>query len=240
MDDNIIYGRIPVINALLSKSKPVRIFLKSSDERIEKLAKEKNVAIKRVTQAELDKLTDKSNHQGVCCSLPRFVYADLKTELSKIDSKKESTILILDGIEDPVNFGSMIRTSVAFGVDMIIIGKNRQVQVNGTVAKVATGSQVFIPIVQVANISQAIAELKKHQFWMVAAAGEGDSVYDEIDYSGKIGLIIGSEGFGISKLVRKNSDFIASIPMNNDVTALNASIACSIFLAQISSYRRHK
>lgn len=240
MDNNIIYGRIPVINALLSNNKPIRIFIKGTDEKIETLAKTNNVAIKRVTQSELDKLTDRSNHQGVCCSMPQFVYADLKKELVKIDNKSEATILILDGIEDPVNFGSMIRTSVAFGVDMIIIGKNRQVQVNGTVAKVATGSQVFIPIVQVTNISQTIAELKKHHFWIVAAAGEGESVYDEINYSGKIALIIGSEGDGISQLVRKNSDFLASIPLSNQVTALNASIACSVFLAQISSYRRHK
>lgn len=240
MDDNIVFGRIPVINALVSKQKPIRIFLKGDDEEIISLAREKNVPIKKVTQAELDKLTDKSNHQGVCCSLPHFAYADFKTELARIDKDENSTILILDGVEDPVNFGSMIRTSVAFEVDMIIIGKNRQVQVNGTVAKVATGAQVFIPIVQVANISQTITELKKHYFWIVAAAGEGKDAYDEIDYSGKIALVIGSEGFGISKLVKRNSDFLASIPMTSNVTALNASIACSVFLAQIASYRRHK
>ncbi len=240
MDDNIIFGRIPVKNALLGKVKPIRVFVKDREDDIIALAKMKSVAVKIVSQQELDQLTDKSNHQGVCCSMPRFQYADLNATLEKIKNKKDSTIVILDGIEDPVNFGSIIRTSAAFGVDMIMISKNRQVQVTSTVCKVATGAQTFIPIVKVTNISQAIQQLKNEGYWIVASAGEGKNVYDEIDYSGKIGLVVGSEGFGISRLVRENSDFIASIPLKNDVTALNASIACSVFLAQIFSYRRHK
>ena len=147
---------------------------------------------------------------------------------------------MLDGIEDPVNFGSIIRTSTGFDVDGIIIGKNRQVQVTGTVSKVATGGEEIIPIVQVTNLSQTLEKLKKEGYWVVASAGEGKDVYDEIDYSGKICLVIGSEGFGVSKLVREHSDFIASIPLLGKVKALNASIACAVFVAQIDSYRRKK
>ena len=121
---------------------------------------------------------------------------------------------------------------------MIIIGKNRQVPVTGTVSKIATGGEEIVPICQVVNLVQTIKKLKERGYWVVASAGEGKDVYDQIDYSGKIVLIIGSEGFGVSRLVRENSDFVASIPLPGKVKALNASIATAVFLAQIDSYRR--
>jgi 23S rRNA (guanosine2251-2'-O)-methyltransferase len=147
---------------------------------------------------------------------------------------------MLDGIEDPVNFGSIIRSSCAFGVDGIIIGKNRQVPVTPTVSKIATGGEEWIPIIQVTNLSQTIEKLKKAGYWIVASAGGGNDIYDEIDYTGKIVLIVGSEGYGVSKLVMENSDFVASIPLPGEVKALNASIATAVFLAEINSTRRKK
>ena len=242
MDDNIVFGKIPVKNAITGNRKPVRVFLNTNhpDADILSLARKNSLPVKIISQEELNRLSGNKNHQGVICSMPEFHFTELDKLLSLVKDKKDSTIIMLDGIEDPVNFGSIIRTSTGFDVDGIIIGKNRQVQVTGTVSKVATGGEEIIPIVQVTNLSQTLEKLKKEGYWVVASAGEGKDVYVEIDYSGKICRVIGSEGFGVSKLVREHSDFIASIPLLGKVKALNASIACAVFVAQIDSYRRKK
>lgn len=239
---NLVFGKIPVKNALTGNRKPVHLFVNKDhpDKEIIDLAQRNNVPIKFLTNSELSHLTSNKNHQGVAASLPEFSYTPLKTLFSLVKEKKDSTIILLDGLEDPVNFGSIIRSSCAFDVDGIIIGKNRQVPVTGTVSKIATGGEEVVPIVQVTNLTQTIEELKKEGYWIVASAGEGKDVYDEINYSGKIVLIIGSEGFGVSRLVREHSDFIASIPLPGKVKALNAAIACAVFLSQINSYRRKR
>ena len=242
MDNNIIYGKIPVKNALTGKRKPIRLFINSArpDQEILALARKASIPVKMITNDELSHLTENKNHQGVACSLPEFKYTELSELIEIVKDKKDSTILMLDGLEDPVNFGSIIRSSCAFDVDGIIIGKNRQVPVTGTVSKIATGGEEIVPICQVTNLSQTIEKLKKENYWIVASAGEGKDIYDKINYSGKIVLIIGNEGNGVSKLVRDHSDFVASIPLPGKVKALNASIATAVFLAEINSYRRNK
>lgn len=242
MEQNIVFGKIPVKNALQGKRKPIHVFLNKErpDTEILNLCREKSVRVKLVSKNELDKLSENLNHQGVVASLPEFQYTDLEVLIKSLPKEGDSTLIMLDGISDPVNFGSIIRSSTAFKVDGILIGKNRQVPVTGTVSKIATGGEEIVPIVQVTNLTQTIEKLKKVGYWVVASAGEGKDVYDEIDYSGKILLIIGSEGFGVSKLVREHSDFIASIPLPGQVKALNASIATAVFLAQINSNRRLK
>lgn len=240
MDSNIIYGKIPVKNALVGKRKPIRVFLNADhpDPEIQSLARKSNVPVKLISNAELSHLTENKNHQGAAASIPEFRYTPLEKIIEDVKDKKESTIILLDGIEDPVNFGSIIRSATGFGADAIIIGKNRQVPVTGTVSKIATGGEEIVPIAQVTNLSQSIEALKKVGYWIVTSAGEGKDVYDEINYSGKIVLVIGSEGFGVSRLVREHSDFIASIPLPGQVKALNAAIACAVFLSEINSYRR--
>lgn len=240
MDKNIVFGKIPVRNVLTGNRKPIRLFLNAAhpDSELLELARQALVPIKLVTIEQLDRMTEHLNHQGAVCSIPGFQYAPLESILENIKDKKDSTIIMLDGLEDPVNFGSIIRTSTAFDVDAIIIGKKRQVPVTGTVSKIATGGEEIIPIAQVTNLSQTLETLKKAGYWCVASAGEGKDIYDEINYSGKIVLIIGSEGFGVSRLVREHSDFVASIPLPGQVKALNASIAAAVFLAEICSYRR--
>ncbi len=237
---NLVYGKIPVKNALTGKRKIVHIFLNSEhpDKEILSLAQKKGVPVKMTNNGQLAHMVDNANHQGVVASLMEFQYTPLDELLSLVKEKSDSTIVMLDGLEDPVNFGSIIRSSCAFDVDGIIIGKNRQVPVTGTVSKIATGGEEVVPIVQVTNLSQTLETLKKEGYWVVSSAGEGKDVYDQINYKGKIVLVIGSEGFGVSRLVREHSDFVASIPLPGKVKALNASIACAVFLSEINSYRR--
>lgn len=242
MNENIVFGKIPVKNVLVGKRKPLEVFVNKAhpDQEIVKICNEKRYKLKFVSNDELNRLTGNLNHQGVACNMPEFIYTPLEDLLSSVKGAKDSTIIMLDGITDPINFGSIIRSSCAFKVDGIIIGKNRQVPVTGTVSKIATGGEEIVPIVQVTNLSQTIEKLKQNGYWIVSSAGEGKDVYDEIDYSGKIVLVVGSEGFGVSELVKKRSDFVASIPLPGEVKALNAAIATAVFLAQINSNRRKK
>ena len=163
-----------------------------------------------------------------------------KKEKDFLNEKKEEQplILILDGIEDPNNFGSLIRTSAAFGVDAIIISKDRQIQMTPTVTKVSTGAEEFVSIIQVTNIVQAMNTLKKNGYWIVTADGRGDRLYDEIDYKGKMAIVIGSEGRGASRLTLENSDFIARIPIQGPITSLNAAVAGAIMISGAIQSRR--
>jgi 23S rRNA (guanosine2251-2'-O)-methyltransferase len=237
-----IYGRNPVLNALKGSRKPSKILLSETmaDQTIFETARRLLIPVEKVPNRVLDRMAEGRNHQGVIALLPAFSYTPLERVLSSIASAQNATLLVLDGIEDPVNLGSLIRTSCAFGVSGIILGKNREVQVTPTVSKVATGAEEIIPICQVVNISQTLALLKKAGFWVVAADGKGDRSFDEIDYSGKIALVIGSEGRGISRLVLDNSDFIARIPISGPITSLNAAVSGAIFLSMIASKRSHQ
>lgn len=241
MDNNIIFGKIPTLNALNGNNRVTKVFLNKNHpiEEIFSLAKEKGLPIELVEHQKLNELSSFNNHQGVVCLVKEFIFAKLEPVLKSIKDKEDATVVMLDQISDPVNFGSIIRSSVAFGVDAIIIGKHRQIQVTPTVSKIATGGEELIPIIQVVNLNQTIEKLKQDNYWIITSAGEGSTNYDEIDYKRRIVLVIGSEGFGASKLVKQNSDYIASIPLDNKITALNASIATAVFLAQISSYRKH-
>lgn len=239
--ESIVYGKIPVKNALLGKRKAIRLFLAKEhpDKEIQSLASKKSLSYKLVSSKELDRIAGEVNHQGAVLLLQDFEYATLEDLLARTKDKKDATIVLLDGIEDPVNFGSIIRTSAAFAADGIVVLNRRQVPVTPTVSKIATGAEEQIPIAQVHNLTAAIQTLKKNGFWVVCSAGEGKDVYDRIDYSGKIVLVVGSEGFGASRLVKENADFVASIPLEGEIKALNASIACAVFLAQIASNRRN-
>lgn len=240
MSSTFIFGKYPVKNVLLGRTLPSRVLLNKEhpDQEIILSCKKLNVPYELVSIKELDRLTKGENHQGCMAFLRPFVYSSLNDLIKNDDSNH--IIVVLDGIQDPVNFGSIIRTSVAFNVDGIIIGKKNQVEVTPTVRKIATGGEEFLPICQVDNLVNSIKTLKKEGYWIVASAGEGNDLYNEIDYSGKFVLIVGSEGFGVSNLLRKVSDYVASIPLPGQVKALNASIAAAIFLSEINSYRMKK
>lgn len=237
--EDIIYGLNPVLSALQGKRRPTRVFISETlkNHDVEKICRENGIPFLFKTRREMDRLTGGANNQGVLCFVPAFQYLTLKELIGKTAAGAETLLLVLDGVEDPVNFGSLLRTACCFGADGIIIGKDRQVGMTPTVIKLSTGASEHIDICQVSNIAQTVSELKKNGFWIVAADGSGDRLFNEIDYGGKIVIIIGSEGRGVSRLVLERSDFVARIPLTGPITSLNAAVAGAIFLSAAASDR---
>lgn len=166
------------------------------------------------------------------------IYKSLPELLEIAFQKNEDPfVLVLDGIEDPHNFGAIIRTAEAAGVHGIIIRKNRQVQVTETVARVSTGAVDKVPIARVPNIAEAISWLKKQEIVVIGVEIDGSKVYNKIDYKAPVALVIGSEGFGIARLVRERCDEIAKIPMHGEINSLNASVATGIMLFEVLRQR---
>lgn len=192
--------------------------------------------VKNVSTKELNELVDGA-HQGVVAQIVTYNYSSLEEIMIRAKKKEHPLILILDEINDPHNLGAILRSCDAFGVDGIIMKKNNQVPLNATVAKVSTGAIDYVPVAQVTNLNTAIETMKKNGYWIVATDGSAKQEYHQVDYKMPIGLVIGSEGKGISRLVLKNSDFIIKINMFGHVNSLNASVACAIVLAQISHNR---
>lgn len=172
-------------------------------------------------------------HQGVVAEVKDFDYADLEQVIKQNESKKDAVILILDELNDPHNFGAIIRSADAFNIAGIIIKKDRQVRVTPTVTKVATGAENYVPIMMVTNLAQAIDKLKANGYWVVGADGNSDKTIHDSKYDFKVALIIGSEGYGISRLILSKCDFIYKIPMLGHVNSLNASVATGIILSTI-------
>ena len=236
---NYIFGKNTVANALSHNDSIKEIYMVSSfqDERINKLIKQNRVKVIKKSSQEINALVGNVNHQGVVALCDEYKYLTLKQLISKLENKENPLIVLLDGLEDPHNLGAILRSVDAFGADGVIIGANRQVRLNATVAKVSTGAIEYVDVAMVTNLNQAIKELKEAGYWVVASDGEAKQDYREIDYNMKTVLIVGSEGFGVSQLLLKNSDFIVKIPMVGHVNSLNASVACALYLAQIYNSR---
>lgn len=184
------------------------------------------------TQSEMDKLT-KENHQGIILEIEDYKFLDFNDIKNDF---KANFIVILDRIEDPRNFGAIIRTCECAGVDYIIVPNKGNSDVTPVVLKTSSGATANSKIVKVANLTSTISKLKQMGFWIVGAEA-GGTTYTEIDYSGKIALIIGSEGFGIKKIIKDNCDFIASIPLKGKVNSLNASVAAGILIYEVLKTR---
>jgi len=229
-----IYGK-NVVSEYLKNNKKVKkayIYKQFSDSFIESALQKQNIDIKKCEKIELDKLVN-GMHQGVVLSVPDYVYAPLED----VFSKENAFVVLLDHIEDPHNFGAIIRTCEAAGVDGIIIPKDRSVDVNSTVIKVSTGAIENMKIIQVTNLSQTIQKLKKEGFWIVGTDMEGTD-YSKIDYTGKLVIVIGNEGSGMSRIVKESCDFIASIPMQGTTNSLNASVATGIVVFEAVRLRK--
>ena len=219
-----VYGK-NVANEIINDTKKIRrafISNKFDDKFIISILKRNNIQIKFMEKKLMDKMVD-GLHQGIIFEIEDYEYYDIDEII------ENDLIIILDHLEDPHNFGAIIRTCEAAGVKGIIIPKDRSVSVNSTVMKVSTGALENVKVCQVTNLGQTIDYLKKKGFWIVGTDMEGTN-YREIDYSGKTGIIIGNEGKGMGDLITKKCDFIASIPMKGSINSLNASVAAGIII----------
>lgn len=220
-----------------------RIFVSDGEKhgsinKIIALAKEKKVIINEVSKAKLNQMSQTENNQGVIAIVPPFNYCEIEDILDLAKKRDEKPfILILDGIEDPHNLGSIIRTAETAGVHGIIIPKRRAANVNSTVAKVSAGAVEYMKIARVNNINDAINTLKENDVWICGTDMDTDKYYYDEDFTGGIGIVIGSEGYGISRLVKENCDFLVKIPMKGKITSLNASVSAGIVMYEVVKQR---
>jgi len=232
----IVYGK-NVARDLLKKNKNIeKIILQDNfnDKEIISLIEKNNIKYKMVSKREIDHLID-GVHQGILLYVSDYKYSSLD---DLINNEDNSFLVLLDHLEDPHNLGAIIRTCEAAGVDGIVLPKDRQVQVNSTVMKTSVGTLDNVKIASVTNLVNAINKLKEAGYWIVGTALDNSVDYREIDYSGKIALVIGNEGNGISNIVEKNCDFIAKIPMYGKTNSLNASVAAGIMIYEVIRNRK--
>ena len=241
MNDYCVTGRNASREMVRSgKVKVLYTLQRFSSDPVVVLANQNNVKVIFADEKRLSALAKSTNHQGFVSLVEAFQTISLKELIGKAKAKRNPLILMLDGIEDPNNLGAILRSADAFGIDGIIIKRRGEVPLNETVARVSTGAIAYVDVCQVSNLSQAISELKDHGFWIVSSDGEATKGYDEIDYDCPIVMVVGSEGFGISKNVLSHSDFIVKIPMVGHVNSLNASVATGILLSYICVSRKSK
>ena len=203
-------------------------------------AKKTDTIINFVDKERLDRLANSGHHQGVVAQAAAYEYAEVEDILNAAKEKGEAPfIFILDEIEDPHNLGAIIRTANLCGAHGVIIPKRRAVGLTATVAKTSAGAINYTPVAKVTNIAKTIEELKKEGMWFVCADMDGQTMYD-LNLTGPIGLVIGNEGAGVSRLVKENCDFVASIPMFGDIDSLNASVAMGVLSYEIVRQRLNK
>ncbi len=239
----IIEGRNPVIEALRSDAQIDTILVnkesaQGSLNKIFELAKEKNILVKNVDKALLDRLSENKRHQGVIAEAMEYEYKDIDDILNYAKAKNEKPfVIILDEITDVHNLGSIIRSAECLGAHGVIIPKRRAAQVNGVVAKSSAGAIEYLPVCRVTNISECLEELKKKGLWIYGADMSGDKYIFEEKYDVPVGLVIGSEGFGIGRLVKEKCDILVKVPMKGNINSLNASNAASIIIYEIMKQR---
>ena len=229
----IIFGRNPVFESLTSHH-VVKLYLLTdfSDQRILSLVEEQHLPIVRLTRDQLDKMCD-GVHQGCAAEIKPYQYCSLEEIIHRAKKKDKKIIVMLDGINDPHNFGAVLRSCDIFDVAGVVIPRHNEVSLNVTVAKTSAGAINYVPVCMVNNLNSAIKELKENGYWVVATAGSGTMNYQDLKYDFDTVLVIGSEGKGVSSLVLKNSDYVVKIPMYGQVNSLNASVAAGIMLAKI-------
>ncbi len=239
MEETIIIGRNPVREALRSGQPIDTVYVSQSSGlgEIRKLAAEAGAVVKTATEQKLDQLSGGGVHQGVVALGACAKYAELEDLLSVSRNKGTQPFLILcDGIEDPHNLGAIIRTAETAGADGVIIPKRRSAVLNATVHKTSAGAASWLPVARVPNLAAAIDRLKEAGVWIYGTDMNG-TLYTETSFDGGVALVIGSEGSGISRLVREKCDFLVKLPMLGKITSLNASVAAGIFMYEVVRQR---
>ena len=234
----IIEGRNAVMEAFRAGKTVDRLYVQDGLRdgpilSIVREAKKQDTIISYIKKDRLDQMSETGKHQGVIAHAAAYAYATVEDILERAEKKGEAPFLILlDGIEDPHNLGAIIRTANLAGAHGVIIPKRRAVGLTAVVARASAGALHYTPVAKVTNLTQTIADLKQKGIWFVCADMDGTCMYD-LNLRGPIGLVIGNEGEGVSRLVRESCDFTASIPMSGDIDSLNASVAAGVLAFEI-------
>ena len=238
--ENIIVGRNPVTEALRSGREIDKLMVSSEEGSMKKilaLAKERRIPVMKVEKSAIDRIAEGKAHQGVAAYVSAYAYAELEDIFRVAEERGEDPfIIILDNLEDPHNLGAIMRTAECAGAHGIIIPKRRACGLTEVVAKASAGAIEYMPCVKVTNIAQTIEELKERCI-LVAACDMGGTEYYKADLKGKLAVVIGSEGFGISRLVKEKCDFVVSMPMVGRITSLNASNAAAVIIYEVRKQR---
>lgn len=238
-----VEGRNAVIELLESGKDINKIFVTKGERhgsihKIIHMAKENKVILVEKEKRKMEEIAQTENYQGVIAMVPPYEYCEIEDILQEAKKKQEEPfILLLDGIEDPHNLGSIIRTAETAGVHGIIIPKRRAATVNSTVSKVSAGAVQHMKIARVTNLSETIERLKKEGLWICGTDINTNTYYYDQDLTGAIGIVIGNEGNGMSQKIRKNCDFLVKIPMKGKITSLNASVSTGIVLYEAVKQR---
>lgn len=241
---NVIIGRNPLMEALKNDREIEKILVGKGAEgsvtKIVAMAKDKGIPLYQSDKQTLDRIACGRPHQGVIAYASAYSYSTMEDVYAKAAAKDEVPfVIILDNLEDPHNLGAIMRTAECAGAHGVIIPKRRSCGLTEVVAKSSAGAIEYMPCVKVSNIGQTIDQLKEDGFW-VAACDMGGTTYYKQDLTGKLAIVIGSEGFGISQLVRKKCDFVVSMPMVGEITSLNASNAAAVLMYEVRRQRDEK
>lgn len=234
-----IYGRNTVKEKLNSDEIVEEAYILETlkDDALINLLNKKKIKTVKCNRARLDKLVNNIHHQGIVIKVKEYQTYDLNKLIDDNKNNDNALLLILDGVVDPHNVGAILRTSEAIGVNGVIIPKNNSAPLNSTVAKTSTGAIELVPISRVTNLTTTILKLKEEGYWIVGAEAKESIDYRKVDYKGKIALVLGSEGYGISRLVLENCDYRVRLPMVGKITSLNVSVATAVLLYQVYNSR---
>ncbi|MFC4736695.1 23S rRNA (guanosine(2251)-2'-O)-methyltransferase RlmB [Bacillus daqingensis] len=238
-DTDYVIGRNPVLEALRGDRTVHKVLVadtaKGQISQIQKLCREKKVQLQNVPKQKIEQIAGNGKaHQGVLAFLAAFEYADMETLFERAEKKNEAPFfLLLDELEDPHNLGSILRTADASGAHGVIIPKRRAAALTATVAKASAGAIEYVPVVRVTNMAKTMDELKDRGLWFVGTDASGREDYRSVDLDMPVGLVIGSEGRGMSRLVKEKCDFLVQIPLLGKVTSLNASVAASLLMYEV-------
>jgi len=241
-----VEGKNPVFEAIRSGQHINKLYVEKDGEdafilRIIAMAREKGIPVQYLERRKLDALSRTRAHQGVILELAAREYADIDDLLKIAQDKGEPPFLaVLDGITDPNNLGSIIRSAECAGVHGIVLPKRRSAALNATVAKVAAGALEYVPVARVSNLVQTLRSLKDAGLWIIGADMEGGIIYHDADLTGPCALVIGSEGEGLSRLVKDECDLLVRIPMKGSISSLNAGVAAALVMFEISRQRDRK